>query len=63
MAERHGYPDVIPALMELLNAYRNGVERLLDAPYGSIRLTGLERIVNVMEAYGKDAARAQKAGQ
>lgn len=63
VAERHGDPEVIPALMELLNAYRNGVERLLDAPYGSIRLTGLERIVNVMEAYGKDAARAQKAGQ
>ena len=43
-------PEGIAGLMELLNAYRNGVERLLDAPYGSVRLAGLERIAEVAES-------------
>jgi AcrR family transcriptional regulator len=46
-------PEGIGGLMELLSAYRNGVERLLDAPYGSLRLLGLERIAEVAESLGQ----------
>lgn len=63
VVERQGDPEAIPALMELLNAYRSGVERLLDAPYGSVRLTGLERIAEVVEAYERGAGKATRAGR
>lgn len=52
-------PEGIASLSELLNAYRNGVERLLDAPYGSVRLAGLERLTELAEALEQPPRRLQ----
>lgn len=50
-------PEGAAAFVDLLNAYRNGVERLLDAPYGSIRLAGLERIAQVIGSLEREERR------
>lgn len=47
-------PERFAGFVDLLGAYRSGVERLLDAPYGSIRLAGLERVAQVLEALERE---------
>ncbi len=42
-------------LVDLMGAYRSGVERLLNAPYGSVRLVGLERIAQVAQRMEREA--------
>jgi AcrR family transcriptional regulator len=41
----------IGAFIDLLGAYRSGVERLLEAPYGTIQLVALKRLVDAMRAF------------
>lgn len=50
MAAGRQTPERFAGFVDLLGAYRSGVERILDAPYGSIRLVGLERIAQVLNA-------------
>jgi AcrR family transcriptional regulator len=47
-------PEGLAGFVDLLGAYRSGVERLLDAPYGAIRLVGLERVAEVLQALERE---------
>lgn len=53
---RGGAEDIM-AFVDLLGVYRSGVERLLDAPYGSIRLVGLERVAEVVLSMEREERR------
>ena len=59
MAEGRENPECFSGFVDLLGAYRSGVERLLDAPYGSIRLVGLERISEVLKALEREERRTR----
>jgi AcrR family transcriptional regulator len=50
-------PESFTGFVDLLGAYRSGVERLLDAPYGSVRLVGLERVAQVLQALEQEERR------
>lgn len=42
--------DELPHILEKLEVYRDAVQRLLDAPYGSIVLFKMERMTEVLKA-------------
>lgn len=56
-------PECFIGLADLLGAYRSGVERLLDAPYGSVRLAGLERIAEIVQMLGQEQRKPSKPAQ
>ncbi len=54
LAQGRDNPESLAGFVDLLGAYRSGVERLLDAPYGSIQLVGLERVAQVLQALERE---------
>lgn len=50
LADNPDNPDVMLRMLELLNAYRESVERLIGAPYGSVELFEVTRLVTAWQA-------------
>ncbi len=57
LSQGRNSPEDLQGFVDLLGAYRSAVERLLNAPYGSVRLVGLERIAQVLQALERDEKR------
>ena len=45
-----GKPESVVAVIDVLNVYRDSVELLLNAPYGSVRLFDVDRVLKVCRA-------------
>ncbi len=56
LSEKEDAAEDLSGLIDLMGAYRSGVERLLNAPYGSVRLVGLERVAQVAQRLGREAS-------
>ena len=50
LAAHSGEPECVIEIMELLNAYRDSVELLLNAPYGSISIFDPARLLEIFRA-------------
>ncbi len=50
LAENPDNPDVMLRILELLNAYRESVERLVGAPYGSVVLFEVTHLIAAWQA-------------
>ena len=44
----NGNPESVVGVIDMLNVYRDSVEALIDAPYGSIRLFDVDRVLRVL---------------
>ena len=50
LADNPNNPDVMLRLLELLNTWREAAERLVGAPYGTIVLFDVGRLVNAWQS-------------
>ena len=62
LANQPDNPDVMLRLLELLNTWRDSAETLAGAPYGSLELFDITRLVNAWRA-ATDILNAQEAGE
>ena len=50
LIEGEGKPESVVAVIDALNVYRDSVELLLNAPYGSVRLFDVDRVLRICRA-------------
>ena len=50
LVEGEGRPESVVAVVDVLNVYRDSVELLLNAPYGSVRLFDVDRVLRTCRA-------------
>ncbi|NLD59253.1 MAG: TetR/AcrR family transcriptional regulator [Clostridiales bacterium] len=54
LVEGCGKPECVVQVVDALNVYRDTVELILNAPYGSVRLFDVDRVLKVCRAVLKD---------
>jgi hypothetical protein len=50
LAQQPGNPDVMLPMLELLNTWRESAEKLIGAPYGTVTLFEVGRLVDAWQA-------------
>ena len=55
-----GKPENVVSVIDALNVYRDSVELLLNAPYGSVRLFDIDRVLRTCRALLPDLEAAKE---
>lgn len=59
LAQENGSPECTIAIFEKLNAYRHAVETLTNAPYGSVQLYDMSRLISIIKELDEQEKRLE----